>query len=323
MRRDYRLYELNDEEFEKLVVQISAKWLGEGVIPFAPGKDGGRDGRFKGKANCFPSEAEPLDGHCVLQAKHTAAPNKSCSDTDFGKLLKGEHKKVAALVKDGVCDHYIIFTNRKLTGGADKKIIADLMKLKVKSAHLIGTEKLSLALDKYKDIRDSLPNNRDVAPFIFKPDEIVEVIQAIHAYTSDTSGAAFDSAHDFDSVKLRDEKNPVNGLTPDYFQQIIVNGSMPHFPRIEEFLRNPRNTEIVGLYHDAADELKQKILLHRAEFDTFDEVFGFLYEHIQVKRAALRGKRRLLTILLHYMYCNCDIGSKHLAPQAEVQDASA
>ena len=35
-----------------------------------------------------------------------------------------------------------------------------------------------------------------------------------------------------------------------------------------------------------------------------------MYECVQEKREALRGKRRLITILLHYMYCNCDIGSK-------------
>ena len=60
MRRDYRLYELHDDEFERLVVRICVRWLGEGVTPFAPGKDGGRDGKFHGRANCFPSVAEPL-----------------------------------------------------------------------------------------------------------------------------------------------------------------------------------------------------------------------------------------------------------------------
>jgi len=40
MRRDYRLYELSNDEFEQLVVQICARWLGPGVTLFAPGKDG-------------------------------------------------------------------------------------------------------------------------------------------------------------------------------------------------------------------------------------------------------------------------------------------
>ena len=54
MRRDYRLYELNDDEFEKLAVQICIRWLGPGVTPSATGKDGGRDGKFFGKANRDP-----------------------------------------------------------------------------------------------------------------------------------------------------------------------------------------------------------------------------------------------------------------------------
>ena len=46
MRRDYRLYELNDDAFERLAAQICVMWLGPGVILFAPGKDGGRDAKF-------------------------------------------------------------------------------------------------------------------------------------------------------------------------------------------------------------------------------------------------------------------------------------
>jgi len=321
MRRDYRLYELNDDEFEKLVVQICVRWLGVGVTPFAPGKDGGRDGKFHGKANCFPSSKQPIEGHCVLQAKHVAAPNKSCSDRDFGRLLKNEHPKIRALVKDGICDHYIVFTNRKLTGGADKTLIESLKKLKVASAHIVGTERLHLALDDYADIRNNLPNKGDLAPFRFEPDDLVEVIGALHDYTSSATDSGFDSARDFDAVKIRDHKNKVNGLSADYFQQIVVNGSMPHFPRIEEFLKNPRNKELAALYHDAADELKQKILSNRSKFSTFDDVFAFMYEQIQTKRAALRGKRRLITILLHYMYFNCDIGSKDAAVAAGTTNA--
>jgi hypothetical protein len=52
MRRDDHLYELSNEEFEQLVVQICVRWLGPGVTLFAPGKDGGRDGKFSRKASC-------------------------------------------------------------------------------------------------------------------------------------------------------------------------------------------------------------------------------------------------------------------------------
>ena len=100
--RDDRLYELNDAEFEQLVVRICTRWLGEGVTPFATGKDGGRDGKFHGVANSFPSKNDPLSGHCVIQSKHVAAPNKSCSEKDFDRLLKGEHAKITRLVSEGI-----------------------------------------------------------------------------------------------------------------------------------------------------------------------------------------------------------------------------
>jgi hypothetical protein len=42
IRCDYRLYELSNDEFEQLVVQICVRWLRLGVTLFAPGRDGGR-----------------------------------------------------------------------------------------------------------------------------------------------------------------------------------------------------------------------------------------------------------------------------------------
>src|SRR3954469_8296 len=97
MARDYRLYELSDAEFEGLVVQICVRWLGQGVMPFAPGRDGGRDAKFHGTATCFPSATAPHSGHFVIQAKHVNERDRSCSDRDFAKLLKGEHPKVKRL----------------------------------------------------------------------------------------------------------------------------------------------------------------------------------------------------------------------------------
>ena len=95
---DYRLYELNNDEFETLVVRISVEWFGAGVTPFATGPDGGRDGKFHGTASKFPSAAARLVGHCVLQAKHVNEPNKSCSDRDFERLLKKEHARSSTII---------------------------------------------------------------------------------------------------------------------------------------------------------------------------------------------------------------------------------
>lgn len=319
MRRDYRLYELNTGEFERLTVRISVRWLGEGVTPFAPGRDGGRDGKFNGKANSFPSVAQPLEGHCVLQAKHVSEADRSCSEKDFIKQVEAEFPKIRRLIAEGICDHYMLFTNRKYSGGADEKLIASLMKLGLRSAHIIGIERLHLALNDYVDIRNTLPNRDDPSPFRFDPNDIVEVIEAIHAFISDDPTRVFKSAFDFEKMKIQ-QKNKLNGVSADYYQQSIVGSSMPHFNRIADFLENPRNAALANLYHDAADELKQKIITKRDEFAAFDDVFLFMYECVQEKREALKGKRRLITILIHYMYCNCDIGSKEalIHPEAAV-----
>jgi hypothetical protein len=323
MARDYRLYELSDTEFENLVVQICVRWLGQGVSPFASGKDGGRDAKFHGTATCFPSANAPHNGHFVVQSKHVNERDHSCSDRDFAKLLKGEHPKVKRLVADGICDHYLVFTNRKLTGGADEKLIKELVGLGPKTAYIAGVERCHLAIDQYQEIRDALPNRLDTMPFRFNPDDLKEVIGALHDYVVTDEAKAFDSASDFAKIKLREEKNKINGLSENYYREIIVADSMPHFDKVDNFLRNPRNAELAALYHDAADELKQKILVHREQFPTFDNVFGFLYEEVQKERVALKGKRRMISVLLHYMYCNCDIGSKQPLQELAVTDADA
>lgn len=314
--RDYRLHELNDVEFEQLCLKICAKWLGQGVTGFSRGKDGGRDGKFTGRANSYPSVTQPYEGRFTLQAKHTATPSKSCSDTEFHRILADEHDQIRRLIREGLLDHYIVFTNRKYSGLADEKLIAKLMGLGLKSAHIIGVERLHQALDEFADIRDTLPNRYDALPFRFNSDDIIEVIDAFSSFTDDGLERTFDSAFDFDKIKIS-QKNEINGLSKDYYEQIIVSTSMPHFEKVEQFLTNPRNVKIADLYHDIADELKAKILAKREHFTSFDGVFAFLYEKIQEQSDALKYKRRLISVLLHYMYCNCDIGSKKLREPVE------
>lgn len=322
MKRDFFLYELSDDEFEALVVQIAKHLLGLGVSPFAAGRDGGRDGKFCGTAERFPSTKSPLIGHVVIQAKHINAPDRSCSDSDFKRLLKGEHKNIKALVKDGICDHYILFTNRKYTAGADANLIEELQACGVNSAHILGVEFMNSLLESHPHLQKFLPNARDAAPFVFDPDEFIEVIHAFRDYTKDEDESAYSSAFDFESLKLKD-KNRINGLTEDYFKQVIVARSMPYFDKIKDFLSNPRNREFADIYADSSAEMKESILLHRGHFPNFDHVFSFLYGHIQRQRATLRQKRRLVSILLHYMYCQCDIGSKDVSGMAEAEHVDA
>lgn len=106
MRRSFPFQDLGDDEFETLVAAICQKILGTGAVVFATGKDGGRDGKFEGVAQKFPSESSPLSGKFIVQAKHTANPAASCSNSEFGRLLDGEKPKITAMIANGELDHY-------------------------------------------------------------------------------------------------------------------------------------------------------------------------------------------------------------------------
>ena len=56
----------SDKEFEYLVALICERILGFGTNIFSVGKDGGKDGKFVGTANKFPSETKPWSGKIIM-----------------------------------------------------------------------------------------------------------------------------------------------------------------------------------------------------------------------------------------------------------------
>jgi len=110
----FPLENLTDTEFEKLVALICHKVLGTGTVVFSVGKDGGKDARFNGKANNFPSESKSWEGKIIIQAKHTQRANASCSDSDFQSILKTSViPAINKLKENDELDYYLLFTNRK------------------------------------------------------------------------------------------------------------------------------------------------------------------------------------------------------------------
>ena len=79
----YSFEDLDDSQFERLVVQCARKLFGAGVVSFCAGVDGGRDARFTGTADRYPSAAGPWTGKTIIQAKHTNATNVHFGDPGF------------------------------------------------------------------------------------------------------------------------------------------------------------------------------------------------------------------------------------------------
>lgn len=104
---DYRLELLDEDAFESLANTICQDVLGTGVISFSSGKDGGRDGKFTGTAQNYPSTKDSWTGKFIIQSKHTSNSQASCSDKEFEKLIDLEIPKLKKLKDDG--DQIIIY----------------------------------------------------------------------------------------------------------------------------------------------------------------------------------------------------------------------
>lgn len=303
---DYRLHELNGDEFEHLVVHLCREVLGTGTVNFSEGKDGGRDGRFHGKANKYPSQSSPWSGKFIVQAKRTANPTAKCADPEFSRLLDDEFPKIKRLKKAKEIDIYLVFTNRRMSAGTDSTLKKYIEKATgLKKNDVLGLETITSHLDMHRQVVTACGLDRFRGPLIIHPDELVEVVKAFH--DNDVVADIDDTKFSFEYTDLEKTKNPVNGLSAEYFQNIKEN-SDPYFADIQRFLSNPINEELANAYYTVADEFKMKITAFRHRFRTFDEVLCDLYDEILLRVPALMVRRRLVTVFLHFMYCNCDIG---------------
>jgi len=308
----YALNDLSEAEFEGLVTSICREIFGVAITSFASGPDGGRDAFFEGTAECFPSKAEPAKGKFVIQAKHAQSPVASCSESAFKKtLLNKEIPRVKRLFDEDRLTHYILFTNRKKTGGADEHFVDRInSEAGVQNAWLRGIEDIESELLANPQIVRNAGLDKLRSPLLFTPEDYRDIIEALYANRA-TIENAWDSEHDFKDYPTLPKKNEINGVSVEYDTHIRED-SMPAFDAIESFLQNPRNEQIKEQYHAVANELKGQLIVHQNQFETFDEALETVPQLIQERSSELQqfARRRLLKIMIHYMYVNCDIGRK-------------
>jgi hypothetical protein len=298
----YPLENLTDTEFENLVALICTEILGTGTVVFSVGKDGGKDARFNGKANNFPSRSEPWNGKIVIQAKHTQRTDSSCSDSDFQSILKKSVIPAINKLKDNnEIDNYLLFTNRKLSGIQDAKI-EDVFKEKIGIENrLIGLETIELWLKQYPSISKALNLNKLLLPLSFDENDLKEIINSFSKIDK-TNG-------DLPKIPKRDieKKNELNNLSKEYFNNAIKK-NLIYLDQIRDFLMDPINWEYLNKYENTIDDINEEIIVHRNEFDKFDLIFNYLYKFIIENNPELKSNRTLVRLFLHYMYYNCDIG---------------
>ena len=307
--RDYRLYELSSSEFEDLVIHICHRILGMGTLNFSEGPDGGRDGKFEGVANSFPSNASPWNGKFIVQAKRNANSVASCSSADFKtKIIDKEIPKLKKLKQNNELDNYILFTSRKLSAEAHVTHVNYVKKeIGIDNVEILGQEKICLYLTEHSDLVKICNLDRYRNPLRINADDVKQVITAFYQKRQEID-VKDEARFSFKHVKL-DEKNELNKLSEQYFKYIQEN-SQSYFEQITKFLKNPINKEFTEYYYNICDEIKSKITVRRDEFAQFEEIFEYLYDFILQGCPELEKIRRFVNVFLHYMYCNCDIGEK-------------
>lgn len=302
----YPLYDLNNEEFESLVVSICEEVLGIATINFTKGKDGGRDAKFTGTANSFPSTNSPWNGKFIIQAKHTEKQNASCSDGDFVRKLKNELPSIKALVEADKVDYYLMFTNRKLSGLQDAKI-EDLINDEVGVTNqIIGEERIQKWLKDHPQITNKHDLKKYLLPFEFYEEDLKNTILAF-------------SQTEFDESELQklqreirkidiEQKNELNQMSEAYFKSVFKK-SYNDFAKIESFFKNPINKEYIRMYDNTIDELQSKIIIRRSEYGAFEEILDYLYDYVLYNnKIEIASDRKLIKLFLHYMYNQCDLG---------------
>jgi hypothetical protein len=304
----YPLYNSHDKEFEKMVALICENILGTGTIKFSEGKDGGRDAKFTGTANKYPSEASPWNGKFIIQAKHTTKPEASCSDSDFGTILKNECSKLKKLKNDGKVDYYLLFTNRKLSGLQDSKIEDFLEKGVGVENRILGNEIIQLWLQKYSEIAKTLGLNKLLMPLQFYEKDLQEIVIAFsEAKISKKELRTIQS--DLTKIPI-EEKNRLNSLSRSYFDNVLKE-SFSDFENIKNFLEAPKNDEYKSKYDNTISDLQEEIIIKRDEYNFFEDILNHLYKiTLDPANNKLLTNRKLLRVFLHYMYFNCDIGKK-------------
>lgn len=294
------------------------KLFGLGVQGFAPGIDGGRDARFSGTAAQFPSAAAPWTGVTIGQAKHTHDTNVHYSDPSFSgdtqnSVLGKEVCRIKKLLDAGELDFYILFANRRL-GGTSEESVRNFISAKTGLAKdrifLAGVEFLDDLLRRYPDVVESARIDPVEGPLLVSSADLAEVILAI-AETLDGDLEAV-SLGVTDRVSY-DEKNRVNGMTPQFARRLSSN-YLRYTQSIEDFLADPANDEVRTQYDAAVEDFQLKIIEKRGTFASFDAVFNHLVDLMVGRDSVLSRNRRLLRAVLFYMYWHCDIGE---VPSAE------
>lgn len=311
----YAYEDLSDTQFEDLVILLCQHLLGISVQGFTTGSDGGRDAKFLGTAELFPSKAAPWVGTTIIQAKHTNGYYRSFSESDFfsassqNTVIGEEIPRIKKLCENKQLDHYMLFANRRMTGIAESDIRAHIAKkcaIPEESIYLCDVKQLEIWLKKFPEVPQLANLDPLDSPLIISPDDLAEVVQAL-TRQKDSISVVLDNPP---TPRLAyEDKNAINNMSAEY-ARAQRRKYLKETPYIDAFLAAPENLELLPVYKAVADEFQLKIIAKRKDYQTFDDVMNYLIDMLFNRDPVLRQHKRLTRAMLFYMYWVCDIGEE-------------
>jgi hypothetical protein len=309
----YAYHDLSPHQFEQLVVSICYELLGAGVQPFAPGPDGGRDAKFVGTAQRFPSTAEPWRGAFIVQAKHTRSPIGKFSESDFsgaGKssVLSKEMPRIKKLRDQGELDHYILFSNRALGAEANASISDKIRDAcGVPNVHLVGVEALERFVKGMPQVKKELEPHQYDLPLRASPLDLANFITHI----AEHAAKVFEDGR-FQLGRLERQaftaKNAANGLSDEY-ARTITKHHLARFEAIRKLLADPASYIALRSYEAAVADFAAALAAHRHKFETYDLLLDHLLVGLLERDCDLAANSKLARTVLYFMYWSCDIGT--------------
>lgn len=147
----YELHTLGWKAFQDLCATILSDILGQTFQTFSPGKDGGRDGAFRGKWK--PQGSDELKGSFTAQCKFTSRTGPTLNPGD----LTDDIEKASKLASKGLSDIYLLMTNYKVTGTAEDGLRKAFEQAGVKTFLVFGQEKISQIITESPRLRRLVP----------------------------------------------------------------------------------------------------------------------------------------------------------------------
>jgi len=112
---DFEYNTFSSRSFERFSQALAMNVLGNGILVFGDGPDGGREATFEGNLD-FPSGKDPWSGYVVMQAKFLQAPGAPSEQADWVcDQLREELRKFLPPSNLRSPEYYILVTNAKLS----------------------------------------------------------------------------------------------------------------------------------------------------------------------------------------------------------------